>query len=231
MPPSIQRRELLPQKMTEIADEWWDVVFGGRLWLIDGRVIPVPWRDSPATSRAQLLEMTFEACRKMRDALNYRAKKRALRTTGVIRHEQLSNPDTLEPERVWCLYFQAFDRSVQIKDNRWPREQAVLAPTMPPAMGRPGVGRGGPRSSRPIDMTEVMVRLREAQTGPDAPAASLLTHPQLGWYAERCTCRLLNFRVHESSCPVYPVYEMLERAINRLEISPETWVQRYGRRL
>lgn len=79
-------------------------------------------------------------------------------------------------------------------------------------------------------MTEVWVRLRDAQVGPDASTADLLTHPQLKWYAAQCVCNAPNFRIHQAVCPVYLGYEMLERVINRLDISPELWVQRFGKR-
>lgn len=231
MPATIRRRDPLPQTMVDIGEEWWDTIFDGRMWRIDGRVIPVPHRDNPEFSYKNKLFLTDDSCRRMRSAAVYRAKKRRLRCTGVIRHELLPNPDTGEMERVWCLFLQASSRDVRLKDVRWDRDQALPAPVMPVGLGRKRRGRGGPRMPVVQDMSEVIKRLLDAQAGPSATPASFGTHPELSWYAGRCKCGTLNMRTHDAHCPVYPLLEMLERVIKRQKMSPEAWAQLYGNRM
>lgn len=232
MPLSIQRTEPLPQKMTDIAEEWWNTVFDGQMWRVDGRVIPAPWRDNPAGTRSDWLATTFESCRLMRNAASHRARQRQLRCSAMIRSDRLPNPDTKILEPVWCIYLQTFENSVRIKDQRWDRAAALPAPAMPVALGPRGRGRGGPRTTLSlVDHTETIARLLQAQHGPAASPASLASHASLGWYVRQCTCGTLNFRTHEVNCPTYPLLGMMELVVQRQKLSPEDWAQQHGRRI
>lgn len=235
MPPSIQRRDPLPQKITDIAQEWWDLIFDGRMWWIDGRVIPASTEQeliwNAHASYEERVHRTDNSCLRMRNAAIYRANKRGLRITGVTRHELLRHLDTGQPERVWCLFLQAASRDVVLKDVRWDRSDALPAPPMPIGRDMKEGGRGTPRRVAQIDQSEVIERLLATQTGPPAAPASFATHRDLQWYARQCTCDTPNMRVHAASCPVYPLLGMLERVVNRLELSPEAWAERFGKRI
>lgn len=221
------------QKIADIAPEWWETVFDGRMWKVVGLDVPGPWLGR--TDLDPYLRSTYgaEACAQFRRAANYRAKLQGLRMTAMIRADQVVMVDEGDTRphtnSIWCCFLQVFPTDASIKERRWKREDAIAAPPFTPATGPRGRGRGGPRAAAAAaDQTQVIARLMATQDGDPVPPENLLKHPDLGWYMSQCWCQSSNFRTHDRMCRIYPMLSVMERVVKRLGISPEEWFRRYG---
>jgi hypothetical protein len=209
--------------VADISDDWWDEVLDGRLWQVDARLAPGHDPEEHYISREPLT--------KLRSAAIYQARRRGLRLSAMIRTEYKSEAGLYEPviRVVPCLYLQSFLRNQVIKDDRWDRAKALLAPAFVPSTRPRGRARIEPlRAASLVDHTDTIARLLADQVGPAVTPRQLTAHRELGWYLTQCRCGTENFRTHKVTCQTYPLLGMMERVVKRQSIPPEEWYPKYG---